>query len=368
MRRPSSTTMLRLAAAAWVVPRIVRVALAARPSEPLGEPRHGSVDDISVVIPARDEATRIGPLLEVLVGRYEVIVVDDGSSDGTAETARNRGATVVAAGDRPAGWAAKTWALRRGVEAANGTWVVHIDADVRVAVDVPLDIVAAAERLGADLVSVATRVVAPPSARWLHASMLASLVYRLGGPGALESGRELANGQVLAARRASLVGPDGWSAVRGHVTEDVALARHLAASGGRVVMIDGDAEIEFGSFGEVRRGWGRSIGLPGIEPSWRSSVDVAALALTMPWPLMRLTTRRADLLDVALLAARWGTAVGVGRAYRSAGPAVWASPLADPLTVVLVAGSAFRRSVRWRGRRLPVPRAPLARTGSPRTS
>ena len=368
MSRPSLSTLLRLAAAAWLGPHVVRAALASRAAPgPDTTPAIGGAD-ITVVVPARNEADRIGPLLTVLVGRYDVIVVDDGSTDDTAAVARRLGATVVEAGERPAGWAGKTWALQRGAVAATGDWVVHLDADVRSEPDLPSVAVAAAQRLGVDLLSVATGVVAPPAARWLHASMLATLVYRFGGPGALTPGGEVANGQVLAAARATLVGPDGWSAVAEHVTEDVALARHLAAAGRRVALMDGPAVVEFDSFDEVRRGWGRSIGLPGIGSTWRSWCDVVALTAVMPLPLARLATRRGDVLDIVLFAARWGTAVGVGRVYRPAGPAVWLSPLADPLAIVTVAVSARRRSVTWSGRRLPVPRRRPGRSGDRRRS
>ena len=366
MSRPTPSAVLRLAAVVWLGPHVVRAAFATRPHP--GPTPTVDRDDITVVVPARDEADRIEPLLVALGGRYDVVVVDDGSTDNTAAVARRLGATVVEAGDRPAGWAGKTWALQRGVEVATGSWIVHLDADVRLTDDLPTAAVATADRTGADLLTVATGVVATPAARWLHASMLATLVYRTGGPGGLAPGREVANGQVLVARRTLLAGSDGWGAVKGHVTEDVAMARQLASSGRRVSMADGPAEIEFGSFGQVWRGWGRSIGLPGVEPTWRSMADVVALTTLMPFPLARLASRRGDVLDLALLVARWGTAFGVTRVYRPAGPAVWISPLADPLAIVTVSVSALRRRVTWRGRRLPVHRVPPRRSGRRRRS
>jgi dolichol-phosphate mannosyltransferase len=96
-----------------------------------GRSRAGPADrltpmqSISVVVPARDEAARIGPLLEAIVGApgvAEVIVVDDQSSDGTADLARAAGARVVEpARPLPDGWAGKAWALQQGIEAATAT-------------------------------------------------------------------------------------------------------------------------------------------------------------------------------------------------------------------------------------------------------
>lgn len=373
MKRPSLLTLARVWAVMWIVPTVARSGRSVRDrSGSLSAAPDGrEPDDLTVVVPARDEADRIGGLLDALGNRHRIVVVDDGSTDTTADVARRRGADVVPAGPRPAGWAGKTWALRRGAEEASGSWIVHLDADVLPNVELPGAAVAFARGRDLDLLSVATRAIAPPTARWLHASMLATLVYRFGGPGSTTEGRELANGQVLVARRSLLVGPDGWASVADHVTEDVALARRLASRGRRVAMVEGFdvAEVDVPTVGAVWHGWGRSIGLPGVEPVWRSIVDLTALVLVMPVPLLRLVCRRADLLDAVSIAARCGTAAGLRRAYRGGGLPVLLSPLADLAALVAVARSAVRRQVIWRGRRLPVPgRTMPSRSAGRRTS
>ena len=60
-----------------------------------------------------------------------MIVVDDGSTDGTADVARAHGARVVAGRELPPGWVGKPWALQQGLEAASGDVVVSLDADTR---------------------------------------------------------------------------------------------------------------------------------------------------------------------------------------------------------------------------------------------
>jgi glucosyl-3-phosphoglycerate synthase len=104
--------------------------------EALVEARHGR--RVSVCLPARDEEATIGAivarvhtaLVEAVPLVDEVLVVDDGSADGTAAEARSGGARVVRRdpGDGPPG---KGQALRRAVEEATGDVLVFLDADVR---------------------------------------------------------------------------------------------------------------------------------------------------------------------------------------------------------------------------------------------
>lgn len=110
-----------------------RLARGRRRRPPLA-PASGPTAAITVVVPARDEASRIEPCLTALRGDpdvLEVIVVDDCSSDGTADVARAHGARVIAGREPPAEWVGKPWALQQGLEAAQGEIVVSVDADTR---------------------------------------------------------------------------------------------------------------------------------------------------------------------------------------------------------------------------------------------
>lgn len=84
---------------------------------------------ITCLVPAHDEAARIGAVLGVLVGHSmidRVLVIDDGSQDGTAEVARKAGAEVL----RLVPNRGKTRALAQGIAASDGDWLLLIDADL----------------------------------------------------------------------------------------------------------------------------------------------------------------------------------------------------------------------------------------------
>lgn len=91
------------------------------------------VHSISIIIPARDEETNIAILLNSIQDQNmapdEIIVVDDGSSDATAEVAKKRGARVLTGATLPDGWKGKPWACQQGAEAALGDLFLFLDAD-----------------------------------------------------------------------------------------------------------------------------------------------------------------------------------------------------------------------------------------------
>ncbi|MCP4833511.1 MAG: glycosyltransferase [Phycisphaera sp.] len=337
---------------------ISRLAGAARAAAPVS-PDESVAASISVVIPARDEADRIGPLLEQIVGGpgvAEVIVVDDQSADTTAAIASAAGASVIAGHPLPAGWAGKAWALQQGIDAASSEWIVTLDADARPDPRLPTAVVARAEQDGFDLLTVGGRFECPtPATRWLHASMLTTLVYRFGPPGsATTPNRTMANGQCMTLRRDRFLSAGGMSLVAGEVVEDIALARRLANDGWSVGFLDAADLLTvrmFESLGHAWTGWGRSLALPGVEPTGRQLFDLAVVLVAQALPLPRILLGPGDLLDVVLLATRLGTLVGTRTAYDRADAAYWLSPLADLSSVSAIARGITRRGRQtWRGR------------------
>ncbi|MGA5757863.1 glycosyltransferase [Nonomuraea bangladeshensis] len=326
---------------------------------------------ISVVVPARNEADRIGPCLRAVLADpdvKEVIVVDDRSTDGTAALAAGLGATVVRGEPLPPGWVGKQWALRQGVAAARGDVVVTLDADTRPG---PGLFGALARALdGHDLVSAAPRFACDgPLEQALHASMLATLVYRFGPVGPATPPpphRTLANGQCLAFRRTAMTEIDAFAAVRGHMTDDVALARFLAGRGWRVGFLDGGALLEVDmhdSTAELWREWGRSLPLADVTGAGWRAADLAVIWLTAALPVLRLAAGRATRLDTALLVVRLLLTGALRGSYRRPGLGLLLSPLLDPAAAVRLTQATLRPVREWRGRTYPnlTPGGPTAR-------
>ena len=93
--------------------------------------------ELTVIIPARNEALRLPPLLKSLHAqswkRFEIIVVDDGSSDHTAEVALSHGAKVLTSKRVGKMSPGKSNACAYGAQSAKGDWLLFLDADVQLA-------------------------------------------------------------------------------------------------------------------------------------------------------------------------------------------------------------------------------------------
>ncbi|MBC3900367.1 glycosyltransferase [Acetobacterium malicum] len=102
-----------------------------------GDPqdRGNQIPRLSIIIPARNEEENLALLLGDLKKQahdiHEIICVDDGSTDQTNRIATALGARLITAAPKPAGWLGKSWACQQGGEAATGTLLLFLDADVR---------------------------------------------------------------------------------------------------------------------------------------------------------------------------------------------------------------------------------------------
>jgi hypothetical protein len=243
--------------------------------------RGGSLEGISVVIPARDEEERIGRCLAALPAGVEVIVVDDGSRDRTAALAANAGARVVPAGGRPAGWTGKCWAAWRGASVAGGHLLVFLDADT-VLEPGALEAVAAEARPGG-LVSVITRYTMSSLTEPALMPAFVLLQVALWPHGALP----LANGPLMAVRRDEYLELGGHRAIAGSAREDLDLARLYAAARRPVRLLRGAdlaATHHYASAAQVLAAWRRLFYAYAGESLAVALAGIAGLGLVLLGP------------------------------------------------------------------------------------
>ena len=348
----------------------------------------GDAGQTSVIIPSRNEATNLPTLLASLAAQtsppLEVLVVDDGSTDGTAEVATGAGVTVIAADPPPPGWAGKPWACDTGVRASRGGHLLFLDADVRLAPDAlarlsgELGSGAAGDGTVPDVtggapppVAVATvgllsvqpfhEVVRPyeqlsafPNAVAILASGIAA-VRPSSRPG-------LAFGPCLLTTPRALAAAGGFGAVRGAAIEDIALARAYERVGLAVRSLGGGDVVHFRMYPDglasLLQGWGKNLSggarrarpLPLIGATiWVCAAVAAALEV------VEADTSWAAVAYVAVAAQlRW--------ILRRLGSFRWWVPVLFPIPLLAFLGlfawslvqRVLRRQVTWRGRQIPV--------------
>ncbi len=327
---------------------------------------------VSVVIPARNEVDRLPLLLADLAGQSrpadQVVVVDDASSDGTADCARRfPGTEVLTAPDRPPGWTGKSWACSVGADAATGELLVFLDADVRLAPEALGDVLATWQRRGG-LVSVQPRHDIGSASESLSLVFNVVAVMGLGVASAFPPKHEWgAAGPCLAISRQDHRQIGGHASVAGDVAEDLALAARCREHGVDVTCVGGADQVRFRMYRSARgvvEGWSKNIATGAARTPlvraicialWIAALlTVAARVAIAPWASDHLATTGVLYLAVTAQVALLGRAVGRFGAAAVAWPALVA------FFVAVVARSTFNtvvtKRVRWSGRTVPLGR------------
>lgn len=211
---------------------------------------------VAVIVPARDEAENIRQSLGSLLaqdygGELSILLVDDNSTDGTAEIAASFGGgervTILRGQPLAPGWSGKLWAVHQGLNLAKAKaadYVLLTDADIVHAPSHVAALVAKAESDGLELVSemvqlhcatVAERSVIPAFVFFFQ--MLYPFAW-VADPTRCTAG---AAGGTMLVSRAALDRIDGVSRIRHHLIDDCALAHAIKSTGGRIWL--GHAEL-----------------------------------------------------------------------------------------------------------------------------
>lgn len=373
-----------LAASPWIILPAITMWRVRRSRELRDVPSQVAPDAplVSVIVPARNERRNIETCIRsVLAGRYEhleLVVVDDRSTDGTADVAtalsRNDARVrLVANPELPDGWFGKPWACATGAESAHGEIFCFTDADARHGPDLIARAVNAMDAGKLDMLSVAGRQelggfwerVIQPQIFWMLGS-------RYGGTESVNRSPrvadKIANGQCIFVRRAAYESIGGHGAVRHQVAEDVALAQRLFASGKRTELILGDQELTtrmYTSLGEIMAGWRKNVFVGGKEAMpWGKLGQAMFPIVLLSFPLLTLLPLFVFVAAMVAGGAPWlSLAAGIALAAQVVtwaavhawmrGSIVYAPlfPLGAAVVVVIIVQSMLRgKRVEWKGR------------------
>jgi 4,4'-diaponeurosporenoate glycosyltransferase len=306
---------------------------------------------VSVIIPARNEEHNLPTLLRSLASQpvkpRGIIVVDDGSTDRTAELARQHGATVIASQALPEGWRGKPWACHQGAQAATGDLLLFLDADTWFEPDGLGRILSTYER-GAFSVGPYHEVRKPYEQLSLFFNFnmtFGTVPYGLFG-------------QMLLVDRESYRRVGGHETVRGRVLENVLLGGQFRQAGIAVRSATGRGVLAFRMYPNGLRdliaGWTKGFASgAGQTPRRIMLTLVAWMSGLMLAPLCWLVSGDWSWCPVYLLCA-----AQVAWFSRQVGAFRWYTALLYPAPLVfffvVFAWSALRsgKRVSWKGREI----------------
>ncbi len=371
---PAPLPVSLLFALPWLLPYLALLRLA-RNKPNLSDTPVRSGPRVSVIVPARNEAgvidTVVRSILATTYAAMELLVVDDRSTDSTAEIVAG-----IAAGDPrlrlirgeelPEGWYGKPWACYQGYRAATGDLLLFTDADTRHAPELLARAVGAMIDRSADLVTVAPRqeclglwerLVMPQI--WL----LLGLRYH---PDIVNHARRardvIANGQFILVRREVYEAVGTHQRVRNEVTEDLALAQAFWKSG-RVIHFSFAETLMttrmYTNLREIIEGWSKNIYLGGRrsfpdEPVQRALVPVALTLAMVYWLAPVAALLLGPLRPVGAVAAAASAVFWSLIAFGMQIPAWYGLgyPVGALMTLYIIARSTVRGRTRveWKGR------------------
>ena len=302
-------------------------------------PRSQCSQDLSfsLLVPCRNEAENATELVASLGAldhpNFEVIFIDDNSTDGTGDLLRQAIASraymkVISGAQLLDGWMGKPWALSQGLTHATRDYIVTIDADVRLEPHALSAMDAVLQRTGSDFlspypcqeaVSLSERLIQP----LLQWTWMTTVPLRL----AMQSSRTslaVANGQFLLVKKSALIACGGFATIKSSVLDDIDLARVLIHGGFRGGVCDGSTIAStrmYSSFREIRAGYGKSMStgfggvfgslalifvmavsgiLPFIGSIAGSAIATASLLMVIASRLVSAISSRSLLIDALL--------------------------------------------------------------------
>jgi hopene-associated glycosyltransferase HpnB len=279
---------------------------------------------IGVIIPARNEADVIGTsvaslLRQSCVDSLHIFVVDDNSTDGTAEAARQAAAqssqgervSVINGRALPSGWSGKLWAVQQGIEQAvelRPEFLLLTDADIEHSPDNVATLVRIAETGDYDLASFMVKLHCRSVAEKFLIPAFVFFFFMLYPPRWIRNPRRKtagAAGGCMMIRPAALERAGGIAAIRQEIIDDCALARAVKRTGGKVwlgLTAETRSQRAYNTFAEIEKMIARTAFNQLRHSAWLLLGTVLGMLLVFVLPLVLLASRSALLVTIGAAA------------------------------------------------------------------